>query len=188
MLFPALYFFISIIGLGIASYTDYKTRMVYNKLTLPMAAIGIVLHAVESILYFDLTPIMLSIVGGAFGFIFAYILYKMGAWAGGDVKLLMAIGTLNPLAPTLLSFYWAYAGAISIPIFPLTFALYSILAIFPYILAISLTDILRHKEKRKKLFKMRDVFYVLGIATVAAALFSTINTEAMELSSLILLP
>lgn len=138
---------ISIIGLLIATYTDLKERIVPNKLNFSLAIIGLILYGTQSILIFDITPFLLSVIGLIFGFVFGWILWKLGVFAGGDVKLFMGLGALNPFTPALIN-----TGLLtnsSIPIFPITLFAYSLIGFLPYGLFVILSKAIKKKKERK---------------------------------------
>jgi preflagellin peptidase FlaK len=140
---------ISIIGLIIATYTDLKERIVPNKLNYGLAIIGLLLYAAQSLIETTLTPIMYSIIGLCFGFFFGWVLWKLGVFAGGDVKLLMALGALNPFTPAIIN--TQSLTAINAPIFPISLFTYSLIAFLPYGLFVLAYKIMKNKEFQKKL-------------------------------------
>jgi len=141
---------ISIIGLIIATYTDLKSRIVKNKLNFSLAIIGLIIYSIQSILHLDITPFLYSLFGLFFGFLFGWALWKLGVFAGGDVKLFMALGALNPFTPALLKL-GIFTNS-SLPIFPITLFLYSLFAFFPYGIIILLYKLKNNKVQRKLIF------------------------------------
>jgi Flp pilus assembly protein protease CpaA len=93
-----------LIGTFLAAYTDYKTGYIFDKITYPMIAIGILLNAFElgkdiSIeKFFELFSVATII------FFIGYLLYFLGKIGGGDVKLFTAIGLLLPLEKGIFPF------------------------------------------------------------------------------------
>lgn len=90
MQFELIRIIIALIGTMLGAYTDYKTGLIFDKITIPMIAIGIILNLFEgqkAILYF-------SIAGIVFGI--GYLLYYFGKIGGGDVKLFAGIALLLP--------------------------------------------------------------------------------------------
>ena len=156
-MFAATYFFLSIIGLGYATYTDLKERIVPNKLTFALIGTGIVLKLFESFSLNSYEPIMYSLIAGAIGFAFGYLLWRLGVWAGGDVKLVTAIAILNPFNTAMLSQFLpiqhSLLNAITFPVFPITLTIYSALMVFPLGIAMSLGAALKHKEVLKTAWK-----------------------------------
>jgi len=89
------FFFISITGLAYGTYTDFKERMISNWITYGMIVIGITGYAVVSFIAND-WMILAGVIGvTAITFAAAYGLYRMGVWAGGDVKLFAGLAALN---------------------------------------------------------------------------------------------
>lgn len=138
---------ISIIGLIIATYTDLKERIVPNKLNFSLAIIGLIIYSIWSITIQDITPLLLSMLGLIFGFTFGWVLWKLGVFAGGDVKLFMGLGALNPFTPAIIN-YGLLTNS-SMPIFPITLFLYSLIAFLPYGLFIIITKLIKKKKERE---------------------------------------
>lgn len=79
--------------------------------------------------------IMCVVITGVI-FVLGYIFWKLGAWAGGDVKLFTALAALLPFYPALVSYEIL---GVQFPLegvypFPLTLIINSILSILPFIL------------------------------------------------------
>jgi len=75
-------------GCAAGAYTDAKTGLIFDKITYPMIAAGILLNLIEWNLLF------LAI--GASVFAIGYAVYYLGKIGGGDVKLFTAIAFLLP--------------------------------------------------------------------------------------------
>ncbi len=75
-------------------YTDLKYGKIYNFITIPSIAAGLVLNA-----HVNANGALAGIYNGSaavlIAFVFFIIPYMMGALGGGDVKLMMAIGALK---------------------------------------------------------------------------------------------
>ncbi len=143
------YFFLTLISLIIATYTDLKERMVYNKLTYSIAIIAIILKIIESIQTQTIEPIFLSISAGIIAFVFGWLLWKLGVWAGGDVKLVTAIALLNPINYAIIGKFLNFPNpliTISLPLFAITLIIYSSLSVMPIGFLMSITAIFKHKE------------------------------------------
>ncbi|QED27843.1 prepilin peptidase [Microvenator marinus] len=93
----------------ICAVTDWRERKVYNKITYPFAAIGLVLHTVT--MGFDGTLDGLMALLAAF--VIGLIMLPFGWLGGGDTKLLMGLGaTLGVHALVVTVFYSIWIGAI----------------------------------------------------------------------------
>lgn len=77
-----------IIATGAAAYSDFKTGYIYDKITYPLIAIGLILNIFEQ----QYAGIGLA----AAIFIFGWGLYKTGKIGGGDVKLYAGIAMALP--------------------------------------------------------------------------------------------
>ncbi len=174
--FPELFFGITLLALCIATYTDLKARVVPNKLTYFLAGAGLALKAVESILSGSAQPLIFGLGGGAIAFGAGYLLYRLGVWAGGDVKLVAAIAVLNPvnyavlgkitglgaLADGALATGNAFSGTgtgfgavagcgifgtvIDLPIFGISLIIYSALMVLPLGFFMSFSAVFSHRE------------------------------------------
>jgi preflagellin peptidase FlaK len=119
-----------------ASYTDFKRGIIPNKLTFPLIAVGLILNAVYAILMGNLLLIISAAIITGVIFALGYLFWKMGAWAGGDVKLFTALAALLAIYPPIINynilnyqmpFYATYP-------FPFTLILNSILSMLPFLL------------------------------------------------------
>jgi prepilin peptidase CpaA len=83
-----------------AAVTDIWKFRVYNALTLPLLASGLLYHGVTG----GLTGLALSVIGMLCGFGVLVMFYLLGGYGGGDVKLLAAIGAWLGAEATLYVF------------------------------------------------------------------------------------
>jgi len=95
--------------LGIASYTDIKTREVPDWLSYSLIGFGFGYRLLASVIYEDLSFIIAGLLGFLSLLLFGSLMFYTGQWGGGDSKILMGLGTLigleiTPHAP-LLSFF-----------------------------------------------------------------------------------
>lgn len=165
-------FIISLFGLALASFTDLKQRIVPNKLNIFLLSSGLFLHAIISFLQSSLQPLLYSAFATAYSFLFAYLLYKAGVWAGGDVKLFAAIAALNPvnpfvMKPTLESFAIFHA---TLPVFPIELFVFTIFAMMPVSFAIML--------KRAERNIRRKLISLLAAMVAIIALLFVLNASA----------
>lgn len=99
---------------AVAAFTDYRSGKIYNWLTLPAIILGLVLAAVLQGWYgLGQAALGLGVAGALF-----LPLFVTGVLGGGDVKLLMAMGTaLGPnrmLELAAISMAIAAAGAVAL--------------------------------------------------------------------------
>ena len=153
MYFGIAYFLLTIFGLGYATYTDFKERIVANRLTFGLIAMGIALHFADALANAQMLIFYETIFAVIATFVFAYALYHFGVWAGGDVKLFTAIAALNPINYAFLGGALGISapllGTIALPLFPLTLFVFSVLAMLPYGLALSINGIRKNAELKK---------------------------------------
>lgn len=129
-------FAISLIGLIIATYTDIKERVVQNKLNLFLVISGLLIHFSFSYLNNSWLLFGYALFALAYSFLFSYFLYKIGVWAGGDVKLFAALAALNPVNPFIAKFFGFNGFTISVPLFPIELFVFTIFAMLPINIAI----------------------------------------------------
>ena len=75
----------------ISSYTDWKYRRIYNKVTLPCLALGLGLAAITNFP----AGLQSAALACLLGFALFLLLFMFGMMGGGDVKLVAAIGALT---------------------------------------------------------------------------------------------
>lgn len=95
------------IALGVASYMDLKVAKIPNAVTFPLLAAGLLLHVVIN----GLDGLVFSVKGFGIGFGLLILLYAMGGFGAGDVKLVAATGSLlGPSAIVSAIFIAALVG------------------------------------------------------------------------------
>jgi len=87
---------IAAIWLLAASISDLKKREVPDWLSFSLIAIALAVKSAQSIIEWSSSPILTSIVGLAVFFILANLFYYGRLFAGGDAKLLIALGAVLP--------------------------------------------------------------------------------------------
>jgi archaeal preflagellin peptidase FlaK len=138
---PFISIIIALVACIYASYTDFKDGIIQNKLTFPLIAIGIILNGVYVFTTSNIFLFIECVIVTGIIFILGYVFWKMGAWAGGDVKLFTALAALLPFYaipfyPTLVSYQIL---GLQFPLlgtypFPFTLIINSILSILPFLL------------------------------------------------------
>ena len=117
----------------IATYTDVRYQIIPNKLTFSLFLIGISIvtfyfYQTDSFNIFYYCSIIII-------YSFSYILWYLGVWAGGDVKLFTAISTL--LVPEFLDIIPNYnIFNIILPVDLVSFKIPTLLLIFNSVFAI----------------------------------------------------
>lgn len=157
-------------GVVIASISDYRTLTISNRLTFFMFISGLALGTVFylNVDIFCLAYYYLSVL---LVFIFVYVLWTLGLWAGGDVKLLTAMSTLLcvdylDILPTFSLYGYVfpyYGGTVFIP--TVSVIVNSVLSVVPIIVIIILYEIIKNKPHL-----MKDIFTTDDLINVATAL------------------
>ncbi|MFA6268794.1 MAG: prepilin peptidase [archaeon] len=173
---------VSLVGLIIATYTDLKERIVPNKLNYGLALLGLIIFGTQSYLESTPNPIIYSFFGMCFGFFFGWIMWKLGVFAGGDVKLFMGLGALNPFTPALLKM--GILTNASLPLFPVTLFLYSLISFLPYGLFVIITRVSKNKKFQKELFlqmkpKVITAIHASFFASAIYTILFALNTNAL---------
>lgn len=88
------------VTLGIAIFTDWSKRRIYNKLLVPAFIIALLLHG----FYGGFPGLAFSLWGTLIGLMLLLIPYFMGGMGAGDVKLLTVIGAFGGAQFVLTSF------------------------------------------------------------------------------------
>ncbi|MBN2127695.1 MAG: prepilin peptidase [Candidatus Diapherotrites archaeon] len=77
-----------LIASAVGSYTDFKTGLINDWITLPLIGIGILLN----LIFFDLNSLLLGLIV----FVLGYGSYYLGKLGGGDVKLFTGMAFVLP--------------------------------------------------------------------------------------------
>ncbi len=179
----------------VATYTDVKRQIIPNKLNISLFFIGILLvtfyfHKSGFFNYFYYISILLV-------YAFSYVLWYLGVWAGGDVKLLTAISTVFipeflDVIPkyTIFSIVLPYnLASFKIPTFLLIFN--SVLAIIPMIIIIVFIKILKDKphliDEFKKTFDYKEGLLSLNSLMISYIIIQEINVYDVMLKIAFLL-
>lgn len=119
-----------------ASYTDFKRGIIPNKLTFPLIAVGLFLNVVYAVLIGDLLLIISATIITVMIFALGYLFWKMGAWAGGDVKLFTALAALLAVYPPIINYNILNYEMPVYAVYPFPFSLIlnSILSMLPFLL------------------------------------------------------
>lgn len=187
---PLITTIIAILACIYASYTDLKSSIIPNKLTFPLIALGLILNGIYAFSTGNLWFIIICAAVTGIIFAFGYLFWKMGAWAGGDVKLFTALAALLPFYPAILAYQILgvpFPLEASYP-FPLTVIINSILSILPFILIYVFYIVVKHKPHLKgeliapiKDYKKNIVLTLVITSAVTITLFITQETHFQSL-------
>lgn len=126
---------IALIACIYASYTDMTRGIIPNKLTFPLMVIGLILNGINAYLLGEYMIFVYTFIFTLGIFILGYLFWKLGAWAGGDVKLFTAVAALIPFQPLLVNYKLFFNFPITaVYPFGLTVIINSILSILPFLL------------------------------------------------------
>jgi preflagellin peptidase FlaK len=153
-IFEAAKVTLSLAFLLYASWSDYKTREVSNRVWLLFAPLALLLSVAELLLY---EPSRLSLFGLSFLItaVIAFVLFYSGAFGGADAKALMCIALALPFSPAALLAPVLAAGAspLSKNIFPFTVFSNAVLFAAATAIYMLLYNIVWHKKTGKRTFE-----------------------------------
>ena len=153
-IFEAAKVSLSLAFLIYASWSDYKTREVSNRVWLLFAPLALLLSIAELLLY---EPSILPLFGLSFGItaIIAFVLFYSGGFGGADSKALMCIALALPFSPKTLFAPVLAAGVspLSQNLFPLTIFSNAVLFAAATGIYMLLRNIIWHKKTGKKTFE-----------------------------------
>jgi len=92
LLLPELVVFASMVFLGLTSYADLRTGEIPDRLSYGYIAVLLVLSAYGSFLEGEASLFIESLTIGVGFFIAGFLMFYLGQWGGGDVKLVAGIG------------------------------------------------------------------------------------------------
>lgn len=176
---------VSVIGLLMATYSDIKQRMVDDKVSYGLAGIGILLFLINAVLNGEWLLFGWSVAAGIGTFLVGYGLWRVGFWAGGDVKLFTGLATLNPINWVMIARIGKFpplAAAISLPLFPLSLFLVSVLALLPVGLLLVAGKAVKQPKKFETVFsnlKKRLVSIVFSSLFVSVLSFWLAGNESI---------
>jgi len=166
----AIFFVIlAIAGALIATYTDLKSRIIPNKLTFGLIAIGIVGNISYALYTSDLSLLQDLVKGVILTFIIGYTFWVLGGWSAGDAKEFLFLASLLPRYPKFLHSYLNPSLA-SYP-FPLTILVNTFVIILPVLIVYSIVISYKNLnliELLKPLFDLKK--YVKEALIVVSAL------------------
>jgi preflagellin peptidase FlaK len=153
-IFEAAKVTLSLAFLLYASWSDYKTREVSNRVWLLFAPLALLLSLVELLLY---EPSKLPLFGLSFGLtaVIALVLFYSGGFGGADSKALMCLALALPFFPETLFVPVLVAGVspLSQNLFPLTIFSNAVLFAAATGIYMLLYNIIWHKKTGKKTFE-----------------------------------
>ncbi len=174
MLFEVAAFAVSVLGLSAATFTDFRERIVPNRLNFFLLGCGLLIHALYSVFASSIVPMLFSLIAAVVAFLFGLLLYKAGVWAGGDVKLLTALGALNPVNPFVAGLFFPFYPPLStplqVPVFPITLFVFSVFSMLPVAVLLSLRKIWTRKALRRK--AVEGIKKSAGVSTMAFSAFA----------------
>lgn len=85
---PQIAFFVNVVAGAIGAYTDIKTGYIYDWITYPLIAIGIILTI--------LTQQWIGLLFAALIYGLGWVAYRSGKMGGGDIKLLAGVALVQP--------------------------------------------------------------------------------------------
>ncbi len=142
---------LTLVVLVYASWSDYKTREVSNRVWVIYAPIALALSLAELLLF---EPSQLPLYALSFGVTagIALLLFYAGGFGGADSKALMCIALALPFVPNLLITPLLSVSPISQIIFPITIFGNAVLFAAAGGIYMIMKNIVWHKKTRSKMF------------------------------------
>jgi len=149
-----------LLACGLAAYHDNKTGYIYDWITLPLIALGLIIN-IFTFYWLDVLSILLIAL---VIYIFGYIAYYYGKIGGGDIKLFIGIHMILPYLGGQLFILWTIIAS----------SLLSVLFVsISYIIKlydkIKITKKLFEKKKKKILFSLFFFLFFLFLCFYAVS-------------------
>jgi preflagellin peptidase FlaK len=143
---------VSVTLLTYASWSDYKTREVSNRVWAIYAPIAVALAIPELLLYDSSKQLVFFGVSVGFTVGLAFLLFYSGAFGGADSKAFMCIAVALPFAPVITPILAGSFSPISQVIFPMT--IFSNAVLFAAASGVYMIgrNLVWHKKNGKKMF------------------------------------
>ena len=93
---------LALIYLVIATISDIKTQEIPDSLNYSFIAIGLFIYTIKTITTGETAYLLASLITFGSFFIIGNIMYYTKQWGGGDLKLLMGMGALLPIYPSII--------------------------------------------------------------------------------------
>lgn len=164
-----------------AIYTDFRYRYIDDWLTWGLVGFGLAGHAVISLVEWSYVPILYSLCAAAIFFVLANILFRVGAYGGGDVKLMIGLAATVPLYPEILRGYlpvslveWPFLVTVLLNIF-FVGLIYTLI----YLIAKAALNYNKFKKNFSKHFSnVRKPVYLVLASLVVPIVLAFFNLEA----------
>jgi Flp pilus assembly protein protease CpaA len=112
---------ITLIALVAGSFTDIKKREVPDWVNYSLICCGLAFNLLYSLVNWDFSYIINSILGFLIFLIFALVMFYSGQWGGGDSKLLMALGAVFGINLEFLKMIYINIAGLFKPIYPVLY-------------------------------------------------------------------
>ena len=142
--FILFYFLITVLFLFTSTIYDLKYRIIPNKLILLFLIIGFITVILQAIFFKSFNIFTNAMISLVVTIVLGYLLWEIGLFAGGDVKLFIVISILNPINPN----YFGYLLGTTVtktPIFSINLLLTSILCVIPVLVVIAIYKFIFNK-------------------------------------------
>lgn len=152
---------LAFIWLIIASYLDLKKREIPNWLNFSLVIFALAYRAFYASINSDLWFFINGLIGFGILFIIANLFYYGRVFAGGDAKLLMALGVILPFSSLLVSNLVVLAVFVFLLL--LSGSIYGLLYSFVLVLMNKKkfsAEVKKQFKKKKKIFKLAFLFFI----------------------------
>lgn len=174
---------IASLACGYAIYTDLKYRYVNDWLSWGLVGFGLASHLIISLATWSYEPILFSAAGAAAFYVIGLGLFYMGAFGGGDIKLLVGVAATVPIYPAVINQYaapvlarWPFLLSLGINIL-LVGALYSLL----YMVGKALANWKKFKKRFLAYSKKLKKLYLLGVIVLILPLAGLLHSPELAI-------
>jgi prepilin signal peptidase PulO-like enzyme (type II secretory pathway) len=183
-------------GLITGTYTDLRTREVPDWVNYGLIFCGFGLAAINSVISWNLSYILESVLGFVFFFAIALLMYYTGQWGGGDSKMIMGLGALVGLSLPFSSWLGRGFFTSGLPML-LNFLIYSIFVGAAYGFLWSIGLAIKNRKRFSQEFglalakkgnvAMKKILIAVAAMGLVASFFITMPFRLLVLALVLLL-
>lgn len=141
-----------LLAVGLSAYYDNKTGYIYDWITLPLIAIGLIIN----LFVFPFTKVISILLVAFVIYLVGYFAYYFGKIGGGDIKLFIGIHLILPFINTQLFILWVIIASSLLSVLIVSFSY-----VFKLYGKVKLTKEFFYKKKYKILFSFLFFFFFL---------------------------
>jgi len=182
-------FLVTVLFLLIFCIFDIKYREVPNYLVFLFFGIGLLANLIISFWLWEFSYIFNSLLSFGITFVLTFVLWELGLFAGGDLKIFVALAVLNPLNLNFFRSTLSF-GIIKQPIFGITMVIASVFSVLPYVLLFTTYKIITKnyfKTIFSAYFSKSNLITILNSIVVLFLITSFMNVFSLKTPLILLL-